>query len=253
MNTKSLMVGALSALLGLSACVNGDEPYVEGDVEQDPVAEAGDELLTAPFIFMHSPLLLDAGLATASFAVRAAAPLGFIAVDFGDLVDLDALDLTIGTLGPGGVITPLGLSAVTIDAALLDTIRAGIATTPLLAGVSPLAVTAPLVTALPATLQANIAALMGTTTANIAAMTAGLQLALTPSITSSALLFTGLPAITAPTTFIIGATFPIAGLTSNIINASIFTSLAVQNAAIRAALFPLPIFPGLVGATPFLL
>lgn len=244
------MAALLALACGSAACA-GETDVPLPDEGVDPiaqVAEAEDELLlTQPFIFGAG---LDACVPSLSIGIRTAAPLGFIAIDG---IAASNLALGISMVDALGVVTPLDITPLPINAALLATIRAGLATTPFLSTpfVAPALDLGSIATLLPSTLQTQLASLVGSTSASLAAVQAGLQIALNPAITENALVFTGLPAVTGLTTFLIDAS--LTGLTAGTIaRLSVFSALAEAQAeataaAVRSAMFTVPFFSTCTG------
>jgi hypothetical protein len=202
MKTHSMMIPLLALALAASACVGEAESGDIDDVAPGDVASAEQEIVAAPMtapmtgamIWPMSSITWDGMIGTWPIAVWAPSQLDFIVFNLGVFTDLT---LTVGTMDVAGVFTPLpGVTAIPITNPTLTAITAGL-TTP------TLGVTTPLLPSLP-----------------IGSVNVATPIPLVPTVTSSALMLTGLPLLDGMSPLIINVSF-------NAANAASIASLSV--------------------------
>jgi hypothetical protein len=226
MKTHPVMIPPLLALaLAASACVGEADSGVTEDDED--VASAEQEIITSSFssststttttttstmnttvIWPAGPITWNGTVGTWPIAVWSSAPLDFIAVDLGVYANLT---LTPGMMDSAGVLTPLpGVTAAPISAACMATITTG------------LEARAP--RPMPKLLPGR----------SVGGAGFGMPFPVTPTITPSALMLTGLPAPSGVTPLVINVSFDAANAAS-LAGLSIFTGQTAAGGAAPAS------------------
>jgi hypothetical protein len=215
---RNFLISSILGLLvaGLAAC-QSNEPTNQSSPDHVGIAEQRIIGAVAPAAFSvwpAGPIIFDGTIATMPLAIWAPQPIGFVAFD---VPGCTGLTLSVGAFGADGAFVATdGFAPVAISAPFLTGIQAGLA-----APVAPLAFTAPAVVP-----GAAIAPPL---------LTPINPAFISPFISSSAMMFTSLPAFQPLTPVIVnvGFTWPAASLSLSAVN--VFAASADATAAFMSA------------------